>query len=138
VPTVNIVRIETVKAGVNSDFFNPFTDPITLRMTINYSADILQLPEPTVRKTFQILTLDTNTVVEQWRFQSSIPGPAVYSWVDLPTANALGLNWTGSDIFGFRGAVEVFSFQGESGLVSIDAFDVSDIHWFRLAAVFIA
>ena len=135
-PTAKITKIETVKAGMNSDFFNPFGDPITLRMTINYSADIFQLPGPTVWQTFQIIELRTNTVFEQWRFQDAIKWPVTYSWVDLPTAQGLGLDWTASDIFGFRGAVEVFSWQGEDGLVSTEAFDVSHIHWFRLAAVF--
>jgi hypothetical protein len=135
--TVKITNVETVKNGVNANLFNPFSDPITLRLTIEFS---LSLPEqrlrPVIQVTFQIIELRTNQVFEDWRFQIKPTPAGNYVWIDLPTADDLGLNWTGSDIFGFRGAVELFSNQGARGLKSIDALDVSQVHWFRIEQVF--
>jgi hypothetical protein len=49
-----------------------------------------------------------------------------------------GLDWTpaNTSIFGFRGLIKAYSWQGESGLQSLDAFDVSDIHWFRIKEIY--
>ncbi|SRR6266480_626685 len=136
-PTVNITNVETVKRGVNANLFHPFFDPITLRLTIMFSSDVFQLPQPRIYSTFQILELRTNQVFEEWRFQANPAPPGIYHWVDLPTAHDLGLVWSASDIFGFRGAVELFSFQRASGLQAVDALDVSEVHWFRVEPVFL-
>ena len=133
--TVKITNVETVKNGVNANLFNPFSDPITLRLTIEYS---LSLPEkrlqPVIQVTYQIIELRTNQVFEDGRFQTK-PNPAGnYFWLDLPTAHDLGLNWGASDLFGFRGAAELFSSQRARW--SIDALDVSEVHWFRIEPVF--
>ena len=135
-PSVKITAVETVKNSVNSDLFNPFTDPITLRLTIMFSSDVFQLVQPKTDITFQIIELRTNTVFEQWKFEYDPISPGMYVWVDLPTAHDLGLSWNWSDIFGFRGAVELFSLQGEEGLIAVDAMDVSEIHWFRVEPLF--
>jgi hypothetical protein len=137
-PTVKITNVETVKGNTKADLFHPFNDRITLRLTLAFSPDVSRLPQPTVAITYQTIELRTDHVFEQWRFSHKIPAgwQGMYAWVVLPIAQQLGLNWVASDIFGFRGAAELFSFQGRSGLKSIDAQDVSAIHWFRLEAVF--
>lgn len=134
--TVKITNVETVKGNTNANLFHPFNDPITLRLTISFSPDVLKLPQPTVAITYQIIELRTDQVFEQWRFFHTIGFQSIYAWVVLPTAHQLGLNWVGSDIFGFRGAAELYSFQGSAGLKTIDGHDVSPTHWFRVEAVF--
>jgi hypothetical protein len=137
-PSLRIIRVETVKRGTNANLFNPFTDPITLRLTTVYSADVFRLAQPRVHITYQILAMADNGVKFTHVAQHAVNpgGVEYYSWVDLGTAHALGLNWTGSQLFGFRGAVELFASAGEAGEVAIDAFDVAPIHWFRLEPIF--
>jgi hypothetical protein len=135
-PTVKITNVETVKGTTNANLFHPFNDAITLRLTISFSPDALKLPQPMVAITYQIIELRTDQVFEQWRFFHNVRFQGIYAWVVLPTAHQLGLNWVASDIFGFRGAAELYSFQGPAGLQSIDAQDVSQTRWFRLAAIF--
>jgi hypothetical protein len=130
-PSVEIVRLETVKGNDNVNLFDPFNDPIVLRTTVNFSSDILALPQPLVTLTYQIIELKTDVVFEQWAFQFAVTDPGIYHWITLPTAHNLGLNWIGTDIFGARAAAEIFNFDGLSGLEAIDAMDVTPVHWFR-------
>lgn len=131
--TVKITDAETFKRGVNANLFHPYNDPITLRLTIVYTVfqPQLRILRPVVQLTFQIIELRTNQVVEHWLFQAKPTPGENYGWLDIPTADDLGLNWVGSDIFGFRGAAELFSDQSKS----IDAQDVSEVHWFRFEAL---
>jgi hypothetical protein len=135
-PTARITNVETVKGNNNANLFHPFNDRITLRMTLSFSPDVFKLPQPTMATTYQIIELRNDVVFEQWRFFRAISFQNMYTWLVLPTAHQLGLNWVGSDLFGFRGAVELYSFQGASGLISVDGHDVSRTHWFRVEAVF--
>jgi len=57
-------------------------------------------------------------------------------YLELVTPHDWGLQRSQRNIFGFRAAIEVSAFQGEQGLVAVDAFDVSEIRWFRLEDVF--
>ncbi len=138
-PSVRIIRVETVKRGTNANLFNPFADQITLRLTTVYSSDVFRLAQPMVKITYQILALLDNQVKFHYSAQPRLypGGVEYYSWIDLGTAHDLGLNWSGSQLFGFRGAVELFSLEGESGKRAIDAFDVSWTHWFRLEPLFL-
>jgi hypothetical protein len=107
-------------------------------MTTRFSYDVLKLPSPAVQLTYQIIDFRTNEVFEFWRFQFNYIYVVSEAWVDLPTAHDLGLNWIGSDLFGFRGAVEILSGQpGGAGLQATDIFDVSDVHWFRVEPIFL-
>src|SRR5690242_18653557 len=101
-PSVEIVRLETVKGNDNVNLFDPFGDPIVLRTTVNFSSDVLALPQPQVALTYQIIEFKTDVVFEQWTFQFGVPGPGIYHWLTLPTAYDLGLNWNPTDIFGAR------------------------------------
>ncbi len=137
-PTVKIVRLETVKRGTNATLFDPYTDPITLRMTIMFSPDTVQITQPKLKLTFQIIALQDNQVKFQQTSEMDVSpsGGEVYAWVDLGTAHALGLQWTASQLFGFRGAVQIISYQGDRGEISVDACAVADPHWFQLEAVY--
>lgn len=136
-PSVKIEKLETVRGNDNVDLFNPFADPIVLRTTLDFSADVLALIQPQVLLTYQIIELRTDIVVEQWQFQFGVPGPGYYHWITLPTAYDLGLDWVGSDIFGARAAAEIFEFDGARGLQAIDAMDVTPVHWFRFEPLYL-
>ncbi len=57
--------------------------------------------------------------------------------VDLgsPTPYDWELQWTDGELFGFRGLVELFQ-NGVATTLPADAFDVSEMRWFRLEHVF--
>jgi len=131
-PTASITKVETVKSGVNADLFDPIADPLTLRMTLKFSADVMKLAKPTMLLTYQLIEFQTDTVFEQWAPWHTIPGTSAYAWVDLPSVYSLGLTWIPCGIFGFRGAVEVY----DNYSTIIDAFDVSGVHWFHVKPVF--
>lgn len=139
-PSVKITTLETDNAqGQNVSLFNPFTDPLKLTVFFTLSQDIVGMPSVQLTGTFQIIELRTNQVVVDHVAQANYNpgiGPNVFWWMGSPTPHDWGLQWTQGDIFGFRAAIEVSSFQGAQGLVAVDAFDVSDIRWFRLEDVF--
>ena len=58
------------------------------------------------------------------------PSPNDYTtpekWGIHPAAHA----W--NEVFGFRGIIKAYSWQGENGQVDLDAFDVSETRWFRV------
>ncbi len=134
--TAKIARHETVKRGEVATLFHPFTDPISLRMTIVVSGDGASVPHPIVMvSSFQIISFDDNQIKYQQQSQMEITpdGSAeYYMWIDLGSAYQLNLDWLNSGLFGFRGAVELFGPPGRVvGGVTIDAHDVSEIRWFR-------
>lgn len=137
--SVKITSVETENAqGKNVDLFNPFTDSLKLTMFFTLSPDILAMPNVVLAGTFEIIELRTNQVavyhVAQANYNPAL-GPYVFWWLGSPTPHDWGLQWTAGDIFGFRAAVEVSAWQGEQGLVPVDAFDVSGVRWFRLEDV---
>lgn len=135
-PTVRIVRTETVKRGVNADLFNPFTDPLTLRLTVNFSPDFLQLQQPIARVTYQIISFYTNQIAYQLTDDFKAIFPSTYTWIDLPNAHDIGLSWIESEIFGFRGAAQLFNYDEVDGYLSLDALSVGPTHWFHVESVF--
>lgn len=138
--SVRITSIETEGVdGSNRTLFNPFTDPLKLTMFVSLSPDLVNMPNIVVGGTFQLLELRTNLIVVDHYVQSnynSALGPNFFWWLGSPTPHDWGLQWTGGDVFGFRAAIEVFQWQGASGLAAVDAFDVSSVRWFRLMDVF--
>ena len=131
-PMVQITNLESANSSGDTTLFDPFNDPITLRFTVTFGPELAQVQNPIVWSSFEIIEFGTNKVVEIWRFQNPIPSAgSYYDFMTTGTADALGLNWLASGIFGLRCAAEIFSDQGESGLQAVDAMDVSDIHWFR-------
>ncbi len=139
-PSVKITHLDTENAqGTNVDLFNPFTVSLKLVMFFTLSPDIITLPNVVFEGIFQILDLRTNQVVVHHAVQANYDpgwGQYLYWWIGSPTPHDWGVQWTqGGDNFGFRAAIEVSSFQVEQGLVAVDAFDVSDIRWFRLQDV---
>ena len=148
-PTLKIDRVRTMnQQGENATLFDPFVDALALNMDISASADLMELPRPMFMAVFQFIDSLTDTVIFyhtwlhdfEWGcfFWISIgnnwgPSPSNYT-----TPERWGLEWwkVGSGIFGFRGMIKAYSWQGEDGLITIDAFDVSNIRWFRLKEVF--
>lgn len=140
-PSVKITSLETENAqGKNISLFNPFTDGLKLTMFFTLSQDIVAMSNVQLEGSFQIIEFRTNQVVVHHTAQANYNpglGQHVFWWVGSPTPHDWGLQWTQADIFGFRAAIEVSALQGEQGLVAVDAFDVSDIRWFRLEDVFL-
>lgn len=139
-PTVKITSLETENAqGENISLFNPYTDNLKLVMFFTLSQDIVATPSVVLSGTFQIIELRTNQVVADHAAQANYNpaiGPYVFWWMGSPTPQNWGLQWIQGDIFGFRAAVEVSAIEGEEGLIPVNAFDVSEIRWFRLADIF--
>ena len=133
---LQIVRLETVKRGNNANLFNPFTDPITLRLTILFSPT-KPIPKPRLQITYRISDFKDNQVrfIKETSTDVKPNGEELYSWIDLGTAHDLGLNWTACQLFAFDGAVQLASYQG-AGFTSIDACAVAGPHWFELEKVF--
>ena len=96
-------------------------------------------PEPhqwILRSSFQIVAFRDNYVKFQRSTDMEINPNSVqeyYTWVDLGSAHDIGLNWTESQLFGFRCAAELYTHADKK---AIEPFDVSGIKWFRLEAVF--
>jgi hypothetical protein len=136
-PSVKITNLETLMGDTDTTLFDPFGDPISLRISVSISADAMQVTNPKIRYIYQIINFSNNEVFETWQSTYDLLYLDAAAWIGLPTAHDLGMNWTASDIFGFRGAVELFSNQEENGLVAIDAMDVAGIHWFRVKDLFL-
>ncbi len=139
-PSARITRVETENVqGANVSLFDPFSDGLKLTMFFTLSADILQIPDVQLQGSFQILDFRNDQVVVHqsiWANYNPSLGPNLFWWLGSPTPHDWGLQWQSADIFGFRAAVEVFAQEGEAGMVAVDAFDVSDIRWFRLKDIF--
>ena len=145
-PTLSIRGIRTMnQAHTDASLFHPFTDALALVMDCFASSDLLALPNPMFHGQFEIINPSTDVVVvnEGWwhalswgqYFWISMgnnwgPSPNDYTtsekWGIHPAAHA----W--NEVFGFRGIIKAYSWQGENGQVDLDAFDVSEIRWFRI------
>lgn len=123
--------------------FNPFTDPLALIIDCSASTALLQLPQPSMIAQFQIFDVLTDAIVfsQAYRFPLH-DGPTF--WVQLgnnwdpphyQTAETMGLTNYPGEVFGFQGVIKAYSFQGAECQVTLDAFDVSSINWFRLMVV---
>ncbi len=146
-PSLDIIGHHTSSQNGQATFFDPYGDALSMVMTLRASADLLQIENPRWKASFQIIEPKTNAVVVHQSWSEEFIWGANF-WISLgnnwspgnyDTPHSWGLNWTplsSEAVFGFRGMVKAYSWQGESGLISVDAFDVSDIHWFRVREVY--
>ncbi|MGB2696303.1 MAG: hypothetical protein WBD28_00420 [Candidatus Zixiibacteriota bacterium] len=146
---LKIERIQTKnQRGENATLFDPFGDALTLIMDIKASPDLMDLPKPMFMAVFQIIDPLTDIVVvnQTWLHEFQW-GPNFWismgnNWgpdpSDYTTPKRWGLEWwkTGSGVFGFRGIIKAYSSQKEKGMITVDAFDVSGIRWFRLKEIY--
>jgi len=145
---LNITRVHTNNQSGEATLFDPYSDALTLVMDISATADLMAVQAPRWSASFQIIEPKTNAVVvhENW-FDEFHWGP--HFWISLgrswggvanyTTPKAWGLIWApvpSEAVFGFRGIIKAHSWKGEQGLESLDAFDVSATHWFRVKEIF--
>lgn len=145
-PTLAIQGIRTMDQDhVNATFFHPFFDALALVMDCFASADLLSLPQPMFNAQFEIINPSTDTVIVNQGFSHDLVW-GKYFWIsmgnnwgpntsDYDTPQKWGIHpaangW--NEVFGFRGIIKAYSWQGENGQIDIDAFDVSPIRWFRV------
>jgi hypothetical protein len=144
-PSLTIRGVRTViHNGVNATFFHPFLDALALTLDCHASADLLALPSPRFHAQFEILNPSTDIVVVNsgwgnplawgqffWISNGNNWGPpAAFSTPDKWGIHPASHGW--NEVFGFRGIIKAYSWEGPSGLSPVDAFDVSPIRWFRV------
>ena len=145
-PTLSINSIRTMnQAHVNATFFHPYFDALALVMDCYASPDLLAVPGPRFHAQFEILNPSTDVIVvnQGWAhplawgqyFWISMgnnwgPSPADYTTPDKWGIHPALHGW--NEVFGFRGIIKAYSWQDDKGLQTIDAFDVSEMRWFRV------
>lgn len=134
---VQITKVETVNGEITTTLFNPFTDTITLRLVIDVSQQLAAMPNAVARITWQLIELRTNAVAYNATTDNfKLSGTSTVTWLHIGSAHDLGLQWgTSGDVFGFRGALEVFG-GGNGEQPMPDALAVSTTTWFQLMDVF--
>lgn len=147
-PSLVITNAHTLNQNGPATLFHPYGDALTLVLNIRASADLMQVENPCWEAAFQIIEPRTNqVVVHETMFGDKFAwGPNFWismgkNWGDgnYDTPKSWGLNWTSKSseaIFGFRGIIKAYSWRGEDGSEDLDAFDVSDLHWFRVMEIF--
>jgi hypothetical protein len=148
-PTLQITNLRTMsQSNQNATLFNPFADALALTMDLTASADLIALPSSSLSAIFQIIDPRTNSVVVNrtwttpfkwgrwfWISMGNNWGPPS----DYQTPSRWGLSWGQNSVFGFRGIVKALYIPTRppgSGWRAVDAFDVSDVRWFRLEEIF--
>jgi len=124
--------------GQEQSLFNPFTDDLDLVSFFSINSALAATPNLVLVGGWQIIELKTNTVVYRFSAQATPPPGTSFRWALGPgTPHAIGLDWLhGSDLFALRTTVEAFQSDPTAGFLSLDAFAVSDLYWFRLELVF--
>ena len=144
-PTLKISGLRTMNQhGQNATFFHPFTDALALVMDCYASADLLAMPAPRFEAQFEIINPSTDIVVVNSTWHHDLSW-GQYFWISMgnnwgppgsyTTPELWGIHpaahgW--NEIFGFRGIMKAYSWQGASGEKEVDAFDVSPVRWFRV------
>ena len=144
-PTLSIRGLRTMNQGhVNATFFHPYSDALALVLDCYASPDLLALPSPRFHAQFEIINASTDIVVINTGWAHDLTW-GQYFWISMgnnwgppaafSTPNAWGIHpaeheW--NEVFGFRGIIKAYSWQGASGEVPLDAFDVSPIRWIRV------
>jgi len=139
-PSITILSAETHNEFGETTLFQGAIDALALVIVFQASADLMSMTEPMFQAIFEIIDPLTNQVVvsETWNMSPipiTPPGEVPWissgnNWGPLPSDYSTPLKWglTGPDnIYGFRALIQAYA-NGES----IDAFDVSDIRWFRV------
>lgn len=146
-PFLRIDGLRTVnQQGQDVTLFDPFDDALSLTLDFHASPDLLALPDAHMSAEFQIFDPHLHTVVVH-SYWGTYFNWGEYFWISkgnnwgppssYQTAEAWGLNWIASSVFGFRGIVRAFYTPSPgAGSVTVDAFDVSPMRWFRVKEVF--
>jgi hypothetical protein len=137
-PTLTIDDVRTVNQNGDATLFDGSTDALGLIMDITASADLMSLENPMFDAVFQIIDPVKLQVVasETWNMSSFTWSSF---WISMgnfwdPSNYATPLGWGLYDgVFGFRGIIRAYSFP-PNDLTELDAFDVSEFHWFRVSA----
>jgi hypothetical protein len=130
---VSITKVETVNGENITTLFDPFVDTITLRLVIDVSQQLATMPGAVARFTWQLIELRTNAVVYNVTEDNvKLSGASTVRWGHIGSAHDVGLQWGQEDVFGFRGAVEVFGARDRVQPMP-DALAVSAVAWFQLA-----
>lgn len=144
-PTLSIRGVRTVNQnGVNATFFHPYFHALALTLDCYASADLLALPTPRFHAQFEIINPSTDIVVVNSGWAHPLAW-GQYFWISMgnnwgppgsfSTPQKWGIHpaahgW--NEVFGFRGIIKAYSWQGQNGELDVDAFDVSAIRWFRV------
>jgi hypothetical protein len=134
-------------------FFKFPDDAFALEVFASVSPELLAMPRLMFQVVFQIINATTNAVVFNKPILTFLEKEGQEFWFLLgennkaagslthPSDFGLTRNWdepfSGRGIYGFRAiikAVQIQRVQGVEVLVAVDAFDISDIQWFRIAA----
>lgn len=146
-PFLRITSLRTVnQQGQNATLFDPFNDALALTLDLQASADLLALPNAAFSAEFQIFDPHTHKVVVSTSWGSTFNWGQFF-WISkgnnwgppsaYTTPEQWGLNWIANSIFGFRGIVKAQYIPSPgSGWSAVDAFDVSNMRWFRLKEIF--
>lgn len=151
--TIEITKIQTMNqksAFVPATFFR-LDDALALEVFISVSPDLLTTPRVMYQVVFEIIDATTNAVIfkkpvlaffkasemfllcgEHMRGEASNTHPSDFG---LPANGPEA--FSGQGIYGFRAIVKALQITRIPGqlrdrLVSLDAFAVSGIHWFRI------
>ncbi len=145
-PTLEIRRLRTMNQNhVDTTLFDSYGDALALVMDCVSSDDLLALPRPRFVAEFQIIDSSTDTVLVSRTLTHDLEWGSSF-WIsmgnnwgpnssDYTTPEKWGLLWLGLPVYGvlgFRGIIRAYSWQGPRGYADVDAFDVSEIRWFRL------
>jgi len=144
-PTLSIRGVRTMNQDhANATFFDPFADALALVLDCYASPDLLALPDPRFHAQFEIVNPSTDIVVVNSGWAHALAW-GEYFWISMgnnwgpPASFTTPAKWgihpsayAWNEVFGFRGIIKAYSWQGENGEIDLDAFDISDIRWFRV------
>jgi hypothetical protein len=152
-PSITITKIQTMsqKTFISATRFFQFPDDaLALEVFVSASPDLVAMPRVMFQVVFQIIDSMSNLVVfNRPVLRFFVDGPEF--WLLLgnnlaapfthPSDFGLTTNWdepmSGRGLYGFRAiikALQILQIKGSELLVALDAFDISDIQWFRIAA----
>jgi hypothetical protein len=147
-PSLRIVNVRIANQNSpNVTLFDPYNDALALVMDVEASADLLALPNPSFAAIFEVIDPLTNMVVVTQSWGTGFNWGGAF-WISMgqnwgppnqwETAEKWGLRWLSNPaVYGFRGIIGAyFAPPDGSGLHTTDAFDVSDIAWFRLENIY--
>lgn len=153
-PSIEITKIQTMNqksAFVPARFFR-LHDALALEVFISVSPDLLVTPRVMYQVVFEIIDATTNSVIFKKPVLAFFKASEMFllcgehiALADRPVTHpsdfGLPANgpepFSGQGIYGFRAIVKALQIIRTPGqlrdrLVSLDAFDVSNIHWFRI------
>jgi len=147
--TLAIRHVRTMNQDhVNATLFDPFTNALALVMDCFASSDLVSLVKPMFHAQFEIINPSTDVVIVNQGWMHDLAW-GQYFWISMgnnwgpsPSDYTTPENWGihpashgWNEVFGFRGIIKAYSWEGENGQIDLDAFDVSEIRWFRVRRI---